>query len=124
LCRRRQRHDLLQRLPHRLVGRLVYPPAADGEQNVTHEGHVCRRDPVDDVTRGVARTIEYVNLKGAELEDISLTDGLVQPRYLRGLAPGTDDRAVGLRLELRISAGVIRVIMRGKDVRQAPTLLV
>src|SRR5690606_37689494 len=63
LCRRWQGHDLFKRLPHRLVWRLVDPSAADGEQNIADESYVRGRDPVDDVTSGVARTVENVDLE-------------------------------------------------------------
>ncbi len=63
LCRRWQGHDLFKRLPHRLDGASIDPSAADGEQNITDESHVGGRNPVDDVTRGVARTVENVDLE-------------------------------------------------------------
>ena len=118
----RQRHQLLQRLPHHLRVALDHAAAADGEQRVAGEGHLGRWEHIGDVAGGVAGRIEHPHLVRAERERVALAHLLVDAGDLGRLVARADDGALGLGLERSVAVGVVGVVVRGENVRELPAL--
>ena len=119
----RQRHQLLQRLPHHLRVALDDAAAADGKQRVADEGHVGRGDPIADVAGGVAGRVQHPHLVRAELEGVALAYLRVDAGDPGRLGARADDGALGLGLERQVAVGVVAVVVGGEDVREPPALL-
>ena len=113
----RQRHQLLQRLPHHLGVAFDDPAAAEGKQRVSGKSHPGGGAPVGDMAGGMAGCVDDAHLEAAKVETVALPDGLIDTGYLSLFRARPDDLAARCRLERQVSSGMISVMMRRQNLR-------
>mmetsp|Transcript_14713 Transcript_14713/g.62150 ORF Transcript_14713/g.62150 Transcript_14713/m.62150 type:complete len:222 (+) Transcript_14713:252-917(+) len=121
---RRQCDYFLDGAPHLVGGALEEPAATHREHGVPDKNFFFDWEVVHDVARGVPRGVEHPGDYVSDGHLVALANGAVHPRDLALPLPArTDHLAAVPRLELRVAAGVIPVVVSVEDVGELPALL-
>ena len=124
LCVRRHCGYFLDGAPHLVGGALEEPAATHREHGVPDEHLLLGGEVVHDVARGVTRGVQHPGDYVSDSHLVALANGAVRARDLAFPLPArTDHDAAVPRLELRVAAGVIPVVVSVEDVGELPALL-
>ena len=74
------------------------------------------------MARGVARRLEHLGLRVAELKPVALGQAEIDARDARGIGLRPGDPTAGRLLQLEIAAGMVGVMMGREDPVQPPAL--
>src|SRR5262245_19678614 len=71
----------------------------------------------------MTRGVDDAEFDAAKGHRVALADGLIYPRYLARLTARSNDLAACLGLEREVSSGMIGMMMRRQNMREAPAFL-
>ena len=114
----RQCPELRERVPHLLRRPLEESAAAQREQRVAAEERARSAETEGDMAARVAWHVE--DARHPLAEGVVLTVGDVDAGDARAVGAGPHDGAASLLLEREIAAGVVGMVVRVEDVREAP----
>jgi hypothetical protein len=115
-----QRAQARKAPPHLLRRALEQAAAAHDEQGVAAKQRVAAREPIGDVAARVAGNEEDLGALLAEIVGAAVADLDVDAGNAVAVVARPHDGAAGRRLDLEIAAGVVGVMVRVEDMRDAP----
>ena len=117
---RRQRRDLLQRMPHLRVSALDHAAAAHREERISSEGYAPlaagvrgkrSRNEVRHLTARVAGRADRLNLERAEGDAVAILHRNVDAGYIGGFLRWSEDFAARFALQAKMPLGMIVMVM-------------
>ena len=117
---RREARRVLQALPHLRHGSFKNPPAAQHKQAVADKSVLRVGHVIGNMAQCVPAHIQHMYVMRAKLHRVAIIHFHINARNTLGLTCRADNLTAGLFLDLKIIAGMVKMMMRVPNMAQRP----
>ena len=115
-----KRGEFLQALPHLRHGSFKNPPAAQHKQAVADKSVLRVGHVIGNMAQCVPAHIQHMYVMRAKLHRVAIIHFHINARNTLGLTCRADNLTAGLFLDLKIIAGMVKMMMRVPNMAQRP----